>query len=254
MLILRKFNAGSFRLALVLIMFCGHTLLYGGQQMPDSIVDTTLAWINQARVQEGLEVLAVDPKLNMIAEKHSEQMIEHNMLSDSNQDLGTPFERIQSSGLTDTNNLVAVARAKTRDLLREQLVFPENLSKILSPEMTHVGIGIKQDSSGDLWLTIHMAERTITFNEFTLSQSNTTPASRSITINGNTLYKKVRIILVPPENSNPDLAVDRIIVPDLNGDFEITLTFGTSNGIFDFEFYVQKDGAYKLKNYFTMEI
>ncbi|MGD9157980.1 MAG: hypothetical protein PVG39_06210, partial [Desulfobacteraceae bacterium] len=166
----------------------------------------------------------------------------------------TPLERMQSSGLTDINNLVAVVKAKTIDLLPEQLESPENLSKIMSPEMTYAGIGIKEDSTGDLWLTIHMIERAITFSQFTLSQSNTTPVSRSITINGNTQYKKVRIILVPPEKSNPDLAVDRIIVPDSNNDFEITLTFGTATGSFDFEFYVRKDGVYKLKNFFTMGI
>jgi hypothetical protein len=245
---------GSFWPALVLIMFSGHTFMYGGQQMPDNIVDTTLTWINQARAQERLEILAIDPRLNEVADKYSGQMIEHNMLSVSNPDSGSPFERIRSSGLTDINNQVIVAMAKTLDILREQLESPENLSKLLSSEMTHAGIGIKQDSAGNLWLTVHMVERSIHFARFTLSQSNTTPVSRSITINGNTTYKKVRIILVPPEDSNPDLAVDRIIVPDSNDDFEITLTFGTATGTFDFEFYVQKDGAYKLINLFTMDI
>jgi len=254
MVILREFKVGSFFLTLILIMFSGHTFMYGGQQMPDNIIDTTLTWINQARAQDGLEILVIDSKLNEAADKYSVQMIEHNILSDSDPDSGTPFERIQSSGLTDTNNLVIVAKAKTWDLLRKQLLSPENLSKILSPEMTHLGIGVKQDSTGDLWLTIHMVERSITFTQFTLSQLNTTPASRSITINGNTPYKKVRIILVPPEDSNPGLAVDRIIVPDSNDDFEITLTFGAANGTFDFEFYVQKDGVFKLKNLFTMDI
>ena len=254
MLILKKFKMHSFWLPFVLIMFFKPTLLYGGQQLPDNIVDTTLKFINQSRTQEGLKILTIDAQLSTVAKQHSEQMIEHNMLSDSDPALGTPFERIQSSGLTDTNNLVVIAQAKTWNLILEQLESSENLSKILSPEMTHAGIGIEQDSTGDLWLTIHMTERIITFTQFTLNQSNITPAERSITIKGNTSCKKVEITLVPPENSNPDLAVNRIITPDSNGNFEITLTLGTATGNFDFEFYIQKDGVYKLKNFFTMTI
>lgn len=254
MFALRKFNIHSIWLPIVLIMFFGHFQLYGGQPLPDNIIDTTLTWINQARIQEGLNILTIDPKLNILAKQHSEQMIIHNILSDNDPALGTPFERIQSSGLSDTNNHVIIARAKTWNLIQAQLESPENLSKILSPEMTHAGIGAKQDSTGTLWLTIHLIERAITFTQFTLNQTNTTPAGRSITIKGNSSHKKVEIILNPPEDSNPDLAVDRNITPDSNGNFEITLTFGTATGNFDFEFFIEKDGVYKLKNFFTMTI
>jgi len=251
---LRKYKLISFWPALVLMMFFGHAMLCGAQQLPDNIVDTALSWINQARAREGLKILTIDPQLNRVAQKHSENMAEHNILSDGNLESGTPFERIQSSGLTDINNLVAVAQAENLDLLQEQLESPENLSKILSPEMTNAGIGIKQDPTGALWLTIHMTERAIAFTQYNLSQSNTTPAARSITIKGNTPYKKIEVKLIPPDNSNPDLMVDRIISPDFNGNFEIKLNLGTVTGNFDFEFFVQKEGEYKLKNYFNMDI
>lgn len=254
MVILRKFNMGSFLLALVLIMFSGHTLLYGEEQLPDNLVDTTLTYINQVRAEKGLNKLSINPRLNTVAEKHSKQMIEHNMLSDGNSILGTPFERAQSSRITDSNNLVAVAQAKNCDLLQMQLESPEIISKIMSPEMTHTGIGIEQDSTGDLWLTIHMVERAITFTQFILNQSNTDPVTRSIIIKGNTTCKKIEFILVPPENSNPDLAVDRIIVPDSNGDFEIRYSFGTETGLFEFEFYIQKIEDSKLTNFFSISI
>lgn len=254
MIILRKFKVISFWLLLVLIMLPLHAVLYGGQQLPDNIVNTAITWINQVRTREGFEKLTIDPKLDRIAEAHSENMAEHDMLSDGNPTLRTPFERIKASGLTDTNNIVAVAQAKTWELLRQQLESPENLSKILSPDMTRAGIGIKQDSTGDLWLTVHMTERAITFTQYNLTQSNTTPVRRSITIKGNTPYKKIEVTLVPPDSLNPDLSVDRIIDPDANGNFEITLTFGTATGIFDFEFYVQENGEYKLTNFFSMSI
>ena len=142
MLILRKFKVISFWLPFALILLTLNAAPYGGQEMSDNIADMALTWVNQVRTQEGLEKLTIDPGLNRIAETHSENMAEHNMLSDSNPTLGTPFDRIKSSGLTDTNNLVAVAQAKTWDLLRQQLESRENISKILSPEMTHAGIGI----------------------------------------------------------------------------------------------------------------
>ena len=254
MLILRKFIAGSFWRTLVLIMLSGDAMLYGGQQMPDNIADTALAWVNQARVKEGLEMLSVDPGLNRVAQAHSERMAELNLLSDNDPASGTPDERIKSSGLTYTNNLVAVARGKTLEILRQQIESTENLSKILSPEMTHAGVGIKQDSTGDLWFTIHLTERAVSFTQFTLRQTNTSPAGHSITIKGNTPYKKIRIILVPPENSNPDLETDQIISPGSNGDFEVTLTLGPATGNYGFEFYVEKDGVYKIKNFFSLDI
>ena len=254
MLTVRKFYIGSFWLILVFIMFSGNTVLYGEQQPPGNIADTVLTWINQVRVQKGLKILSIDPKLNRVAQKHSEKMVELNLLSASDPALGTPLERIKTSGLTYTNNLAVVAKAKTQDLLRQQIESQENLTKILSPEMTHAGIGVKQDSTGNLWLTIHMTERAITFTQFAFSQSNATPPEHSITIKGNTPYKKIKVILVPPENSNPDLEVDRVLVPDSNGDFKITLNMGTATGSFDFEFYVEKDGVYKLKNFFSMGV
>lgn len=254
MIILRKFIVIFFWLPLVLIMLPSPAMLYGGQQLPDDIVSTAITWINQVRAGEGFEKLTVDPKLDRVAETHSGNMAEHNMLSDSNPTLGTPFDRMKASGLTDTNNIVAVAQAKTWELLRQRLESPGNLSKILSPDMTSAGIGIKQDSTGDLWLTVHMTERAITFTQYNLVQSNTTPVRRSITIKGNTPYKKIEVMLVPPDGLKPDLSVDRIIDPDANGNFETTLTFGTETGVFDFEFYVQKNGAYKLTNFFSMSI
>ena len=254
MMTLRKIRVISFRLPLVLIVLASHAVLYGGQQPSGDIADTAITWINQVRTREGLEKLTGDPKLDRAAETHSENMVEQGMLSDGNPTLGTPFDRVKASGLTDTNNSVAVARAKTWELLRQQLESSENLSRILSPEMTHAGIGIKQDAADNLWLTLHMTERAITFTRYDLTQSNTTPVSRSITVKGSTPYKKIEVMLVPPDGSNPDLSVDRMVDPDASGNFEITLTFGTATGVFDVEFYVEKNGEYRLTNFFSMSI
>ncbi|MBN1907788.1 MAG: CAP domain-containing protein [Deltaproteobacteria bacterium] len=240
--------------SLLLIMLYLYTMPCKGQQIPDNIVDTVLTSINQIRSQNGLEILIVDQKLNMVAEAHSIKMAELDILSESNTALGTPFERIKSAGLTDVNNLVVVSSAKNIDLLRNQLESPENLLKILSPEMTNMGIGVKQDSAGEFWLTIHMSERAITFSEFTLSQSYTEDARRSITIKGNSSYGKIKVVFASTETLNPKVDVDQIIRPQPNGDFEVTLKFGEATGSFYFEFYVEKDGVYKLMNFFNISI
>jgi len=254
MVIFYKLRKRYFSISLLLIMFYVHAMPCVGQQIPDNINDTTLTWINQYRSQKGLVKLIIDQKLNMVAEAHSVKMAELDMLSDSSPALGMPFERIKSAGLTDTNNLVVVARAKNIDLLRNQIESPENFSKIMSPEMTHMGIGVKQDSVGEFWLTIHMSEHAIIFTQFILSQTDTEDAQRSITIKGNTSYEKVKVILASSETLNPEVNVDHIIVPKPNGDFEITIAFGTITGSCNFEFYVQKDGVYKLTNCFNMNV
>ena len=250
-----KKNKMSFLwLALITVMFFGNVMVYGEQQLSDDIAGKTLELINLNRVSAGFKTLSVDPRLNKIAEKHVENMAENNTLAGSNAALETPFEKLRSSGLTDINNLIVVARAETFDLLKEQLESEVNLSKLLSSEMTHVGIGVTLDSAGELWLAIYMTERAITLTHFTLSQSDTNPVSHSITIKGNTAYKNIRLVLVPPEDLKTNLVADRILHPDSNGNFETDLNLGTMTGSFDFEFYVEINGVYKLKNFFNMGI
>ncbi len=225
-----------------------------GEQKPENISGTLFKSINHLRSQKGIEALIIDQKLNMVAEAHSTKMAELDILSEGNTALGTPFERIKSAALTDANNLVVVSKAKRADLLKDQLESPENLSKILSPEMTHVGIGVRQDSAGELWLTIQMSERAITFTEFILSQLDTEDAPRSITIKGSSLYKRIKVILNSPQSLNQKVDIEQIITPEPDGNFEISLNFGAATGGFDFKFYVEKDGDYKLKNFFNINI
>lgn len=254
MFIFYKFRKRYLSIAFFLIMLYLHAMPCGGALLNDNIVNTTSIWINQYRAQNGIGKLIIDQRLSGIAETHSVKMAELDLLSDSGTALGMPFERVKSSGLTDANNLVAVAKAKNFDLLRDQLESSENHSKILSPEMTHMGIGVKQDSTGEFWLTIHMAERAISFTQFILGQSYTEDAQRSILIKGNSSYKKIKVILTSTDTLNPDANIDHIIIPQPNGDFEVTLGFGEETGSCKFEFYVEKDGVYKLKNIFNMNI
>jgi hypothetical protein len=254
MFLFYKFCKRHFSISFLFIIIYVYAMPCEGQQVSDNIIDTTLEWINKYRSQKGIEKLIIDQKLNMVAAAHSIKMAELGMLSDSSTALGTPFERIKSSGLTDANNLVAVAKARNFDLLRNQLESSENLSKISATEMTHMGIGVKQDSAGEFWLTIHMSEHAITFTQFILSQSDTEDTQRSITIKGNTSYGKIKVILASTETLNPEVNVDHIIEPQPNGDFEITIAFGTITGSCNFEFYVQKDGVYKLTNCFNMNV
>ena len=241
-------------LVIILAILGSHTISYADEQSPDAGIDAIAAWINQVRSQNNLQAIIIDSKLNKIAAAHSRNMADNDLLGVNDTVSGTPFERIGSAGLTDINNLVVVARASDPGLLLEQLESQESLEKILSPEMTHAGVGIESDPENNLWLTIHMTERAISFTRFRLSQSNAVPAKRSITIRGNTAYKRIKVIMFPPEGIMQDLDLEHITVPGSNGDFEIALSFGISTGCFEFEFYVLKEGEYKLKNSFSMDV
>ncbi|MFC1839595.1 hypothetical protein ACFL1N_08445, partial [Thermodesulfobacteriota bacterium] len=173
--------------------------------------------------------------------------------SESGPALGTPFERIRKSRLSETNSLVVVARASEWDSLVQQFDSEVNTSKILSPEMTHMGVGIFADTNGNHWVTLHMTERAINFTLFTMNQTTGNPIKRSMKINGNTRHEKVRALLIPPEDSSRD-TLEQIVVPDSNGDFEIKFSFGVTAGNFSFEFSVFENEMYKLKNSFSMEI
>ena len=250
----RKLNIALLWLVFVLPVFFGNASLRAEEQSLEAVKDSAVNWVNQVRTEQGIQTLAIDSKLNEIAETHSKKMAANDLLSENDPVSGTPFERIRSSGLTDVNNLVVVAKAPDWDQLRDQLESQENLEKIISPEMTRMGVGIVSGPNGNLWLTIHMIERAITFTQFTLSQSNTVPARHSITIRGNTLYKKIRVLMVPPEGIEQKLALEHVVIPDANGDFEITLSFGISTGNFSLNFSVLQANKYKLMNSFSMDV
>lgn len=248
----KNLNKRVLWLALILFFFYSPFLIHAEEQS-DITIASLAARVNQARVQKGLPKLDVDPRLNQAALAHSERMARHDLLSESGPALGTPFERVRAAGLSDLNSMVVVARASEWDRLREQLDSGDNNSKILSPEMTHLGAGIFTDTNGNQWVTLHMTERAINFTLFTMHQTTGNPVKRSMNIKGNTRHEKIRALLVPPEDSARD-TVEQIVVPDSNGDFEIKLSFGVYTGNFGFEFSVFEDGEYKLKNSFNMEI
>lgn len=248
----RTLNKGFFRLVVISILFCGSGWLHAAEQT-EITVGNILNWVNQIRTEKGLQQLDIDTRLNETAKAHSEKMSDHDLLAESAPGLGTPLERIRTAGLTDTNNLVVVGRTLDWESLLEQLESGNNTAKILSHEMTHLGVGIFSDPDGSRWVTLHMIERAISFTLFTMHQSNGNPVKRSMTINGNTTHEKVRALLVPPEESKA-ASIEHIVVPDGNGDFEIELSFGISTGNFGFEFSISDNGMYELKNFFSMDI
>ena len=249
----RILNNAILWLTVVLVLFCGYGSVRA-EESQSAMKDKIIGWVNKTRVEKGLPELTVDLRLNKAAKAHSENMVGHNLLSENDPSLGTPFERIRAAGLTDIDNLIVVAKASDWDDLRGQLESEVKIEKILSPEMTHIGVGIVSDKKGNYWVTLHMTERAITFTQFTLNQSTGDPVRRSIKINGKTIHEKVKALLIPPENSS-SVAAERIVVPDSDGDFEISLSFGTATGNFSFEFFVSDGGgAYELKNYFSMDI
>lgn len=252
MTVVKNLNNRVLWSALFLFIFCLPFFIHAEEQ-PGITVDSILTHVNQLRTQEGLSELVVDKQLNDAAGMHSTKMAELDLLSVSSPELGTPFERVRKSRLTDTNSLVVVAKALNWSSLEEQLGSEDNLSKILSPEMTHMGVGIYADAEENHWVTLHMTERAINFTLFTMNQTTGNPIKRSMKITGNTRHEKIRVLMIFPEDSARD-NVEQIIVPDSNGDFEVKLSFGITTGNFSFEFSVSDNGEYKLKNSFSMGI
>ncbi len=253
MLAVRFINNGFFCLGLLLILFWSNSRILASES-PLYNEEMVLSWANQVRVKNGLPELIADPRLNEAAKTHSENMVRFNLLSESSPSLGTPFERARTSGVTDTNNLVVVAKAHDLDHLTAELESGAGISRILSPEMTHLGVGMATDTEGSQWVTLHMTGRTIDFSKFTIHQSNTVPSSRSIAIQGHTQYKKIKALLLPSDEVKQDLTLEHIVIPDSNGNFEVTISFGISTGSFGIEFYILDQGEYKLRNSFSMDI
>lgn len=102
-----------------------------------------LALVNQARAEAGLEPVALDPQLTDVARKHSLDMFARGYFAHNTPDGRTPFDRIESAGITYRTAGENLALAPTLTLAHTGLMnSPGHRANILRPEFGRVGIGI----------------------------------------------------------------------------------------------------------------
>lgn len=103
-----------------------------------------LKLVNDARAQNNLPALKVDMQLCNVARIKSQDMIDNNYFSHSSPKYGSPFDMMKSFGVNFVQAGENIAGNQNVQNAENALMnSPGHRKNILSPDFTHIGIGIK---------------------------------------------------------------------------------------------------------------
>jgi uncharacterized YkwD family protein len=101
--------------------------------------------VNAARKQNGLSPLKSDNQLIDVARMKSKDMIDKNYFSHNSPTYGSPFDMLKSFGISYLKAGENIAGNQTVQKAHDALMnSPGHRKNILSPDYTHVGIGIQE--------------------------------------------------------------------------------------------------------------
>jgi uncharacterized YkwD family protein len=103
-----------------------------------------LKLVNDARAQNNLEPLISDIELANVARIKSQDMIDNNYFSHNSPTYGSPFDMMKSFGIKYIKAGENIAGNQSVQKAHDALMnSPGHRQNILSPDYTHIGIGIK---------------------------------------------------------------------------------------------------------------
>jgi uncharacterized YkwD family protein len=101
--------------------------------------------VNDARAQNNLPALKVDTQLCNVARIKAQDMIDNNYFSHSSPKYGSPFDMMKSFGIKYVSAGENIAGNQSVQNAENALMnSPGHRKNILSPDFTHIGIGIRQ--------------------------------------------------------------------------------------------------------------
>lgn len=107
--------------------------------------------VNAERAKAGLEPLVLDESLSVKAREKSRDMAKNNYFSHNSPTYGTPFEMMQSMGITyrSAGENIAMGQRSPEAVVEAWMNSPGHRANILSPSFTHLGVGYIAD--GNYW-------------------------------------------------------------------------------------------------------
>lgn len=101
--------------------------------------------VNEARRENGLEPLIIDPDLIELAGMKSQDMIDNNYFSHNSPTYGSPFDMLKNNGVSYLSAGENIAGNYSVEEAHEALMNSTGHRKnILNPQYTHIGIGIQE--------------------------------------------------------------------------------------------------------------
>ncbi|PHS35513.1 MAG: sporulation protein [Alkaliphilus sp.] len=113
-----------------------------------------IEYVNQARIDAGLNTLKIDVDLSYVARVKSEDMYENNYFSHTSPTYGSPFDMMKSFGIKYTRAAENLAKTSSVQSAHNGLMNSEGHRKnILAPGFTHIGVGIKNGYYTQMFIT-----------------------------------------------------------------------------------------------------
>lgn len=101
--------------------------------------------VNEARAQNNLPPLKVDTQLASVARTKAQDMIDNNYFSHNSPKYGSPFDMMKSFGINYVQAGENIAGNQSVQNAHNSLMnSPGHRQNILSPDYTHIGIGIRK--------------------------------------------------------------------------------------------------------------
>lgn len=116
--------------------------------------------MNADRVANGVPALKLNMNIVKVARAHGQDMINRNFFAHENPDGVGPFDRMRAAGIQFGYAGENLAINRSVDLAEKAFMnSPGHRSNILSPNYTEVGIGVRYDSSGSVYVVQNFISR-----------------------------------------------------------------------------------------------
>lgn len=107
-----------------------------------------LSLINEARAQNNVSPLSADIELTKVARIKAQDMIDNNYFSHNSPTYGSPFDMMKQFGIQYVKAGENIAGNQTVQKAHNALMnSPGHRKNILSPDYTHIGLGIRKGGS-----------------------------------------------------------------------------------------------------------
>jgi uncharacterized protein YkwD len=161
-------SSGTYRIELLAQGALGSTVVanfpvYVGVEPPRevSVTESALAdlddaparflqLINQERATLGLSALALDAEASEVASAHCRDMRDHGFVGHTSPTTGSAAQRVSAAGIRTGTVLENIGRGYGLEEVHQGLMSsPGHRDNVLSPRVTHVGVGLVQEGEAD---------------------------------------------------------------------------------------------------------
>ncbi|MDB8805682.1 CAP domain-containing protein [Romboutsia sp. 1001216sp1] len=111
--------------------------------------------VNAERSKRGLAPLTLDSSLSNVATKKSQDMINRGYFDHNSPTYGSPFDMMKQFGISykAAGENIAMGQKDPQDVMNSWMNSDGHRKNILSPNFTHIGVGIAKASNGQLYWT-----------------------------------------------------------------------------------------------------